>query len=108
MALIRSLEPDKHAARPPRTEVDCLYTTVRTDRGDKLLRLATLGSDHRNWNRSRARSSNWIKRSRKRSSGSSSKRSLAYRPLNYLMDGRQRVASRLSRAARSFVTVRAD
>lgn len=47
MALIRSLEPDTQPARPPRTEVDCLYTTVRTDRGDTLLRLATLGSDHR-------------------------------------------------------------
>jgi hypothetical protein len=47
MALIRSLRPDKHAARPPRTEVDCLYTTVHTDAGTKLLRLATLGSDQR-------------------------------------------------------------
>lgn len=47
MALIRSLEPDKHVARPPRTEVDCIYTTVQTDAGTKLLRLATLGSDHR-------------------------------------------------------------
>jgi hypothetical protein len=47
MALIRSIEPDTQRARPPRTEVDCLYTTVRTDTGTKLLRLATLGSDHR-------------------------------------------------------------
>lgn len=49
MARIRSLKRDTQPARPPRTEVDCLYTTVRTDRGDKLLRLATLGSDHRKW-----------------------------------------------------------
>jgi hypothetical protein len=47
MALIRSLEPDKQVARPPRTEVDCLYTTVNTDAGQRLLRLATLGSDQR-------------------------------------------------------------
>jgi len=47
MALIRSLKPDTQPARPPRTEVDCLYTTVFSDRGDKLLRLATLGSDLR-------------------------------------------------------------
>ncbi|WP_193044333.1 hypothetical protein [Mycolicibacterium baixiangningiae] len=47
MALIRSLEPDKQVARPPRTEVDCLYTTVNTDDGQRLLRLATLGSDQR-------------------------------------------------------------
>jgi hypothetical protein len=47
MALIRSLELDKQPARPPRTEVDCLYTIVHTDAGARLLRLATLGSDHR-------------------------------------------------------------
>jgi hypothetical protein len=47
MALIRSLEPDKHAAHPPRTQVDCLYATVLADSGGKLLRLATLGSDQR-------------------------------------------------------------
>jgi hypothetical protein len=47
MALIRSLKPDTQPARPPRTEVDCLYTTVFSDHNDKLLRLATLGSDHR-------------------------------------------------------------
>lgn len=47
MALIRSIEPDTQLARPPRTEVDCLYTTVQTDTGTMLLRLATLGSDHR-------------------------------------------------------------
>ena len=47
MARIRSLKRDSQPARSPRTEVDCLYTTVLTDRGDKLLRLATLGSDHR-------------------------------------------------------------
>lgn len=47
MALIRSIEPDTQRARPPRTEVDCLYTTVQTDTGTTLLRLATLGSDHR-------------------------------------------------------------
>jgi hypothetical protein len=47
MALIRSIEPDKHPARPPRTDVDCLYGVVHTDAGAKLLRLATLGSDDR-------------------------------------------------------------
>ena len=47
MARIRSMEPDNQPARPPRTEVDCLYTTVLTDRGEKLLRLATLAFDHR-------------------------------------------------------------
>jgi hypothetical protein len=41
------MKRDSQPARSPRTEVDCLYTTVRTDRGDTLLRLATLGSDHR-------------------------------------------------------------
>lgn len=47
MALIRTLKADSQAARPPRTEVDCLYTVVHTDSGERLLRLATLGSDHR-------------------------------------------------------------
>ncbi len=47
MALIRSIKPDKQPARPPRTDVDCLYTVVHTDSGTQLLRLATLGSDHR-------------------------------------------------------------
>ncbi|ORA51974.1 hypothetical protein BST22_13680 [Mycolicibacterium chubuense] len=47
MAKIRSLKPDPEPARPPRTEVDCLYTTVFDDAGTKLLRLATLGSDLR-------------------------------------------------------------
>lgn len=47
MALIRSLKPDPHSARPPRTEVDCLFSTVYTEAGARLLRLATLGSDHR-------------------------------------------------------------
>jgi hypothetical protein len=47
MALIRSLKPDKRPVRPPRTDVDYLYTTVHTDTGARLLRLATLGSDHR-------------------------------------------------------------
>ena len=47
MALIRSLKLDKKPARPPRTEVDCLYSVVRTESNLPLLRLATLGSDHR-------------------------------------------------------------
>lgn len=47
MALIRSLKPDKKPARAPRTEVDCLYSVVRTASNAQLLRLATLGSDHR-------------------------------------------------------------
>jgi hypothetical protein len=47
MAQIRSLTPDEHEARPPRTEVDCLYRVVLSDTGDPLLRLATLGSDNR-------------------------------------------------------------
>ena len=47
MALIRSLRPDTQPARPPRTDVDCLYSTVYSDNGTKLLRLATLGSDQR-------------------------------------------------------------
>lgn len=47
MALIRSLKPDTQPARPPRTEVDCVYTTVFSDHNEKLLRLATLGSDNR-------------------------------------------------------------
>jgi hypothetical protein len=46
MARIRSLSRDTQQARPPRTEVDCLYSTVYLD-GTKLLRLATLGSDYR-------------------------------------------------------------
>jgi hypothetical protein len=41
------MKRDTQPARPPRTDVDCLYTTVLTDGGGKLLRLATLGSDHR-------------------------------------------------------------
>ena len=47
MALIRSLTPDEYEARPPRTEVDCLYRVVLSDTGVPLLRLATLGSDNR-------------------------------------------------------------
>lgn len=47
MAQIRSFNPDPQPARPPRTEVDCLYTSVQSEAGTRLLRLATLGSDHR-------------------------------------------------------------
>lgn len=47
VAKIRSLKPDPQPARPPKTEVDCLYTNVFDDAGNKLLRLATLGSDLR-------------------------------------------------------------
>lgn len=47
MARIRSLKPDDELARPPRTEVDCTYGIVYADDGNKLLRLATLGSDMR-------------------------------------------------------------
>lgn len=47
MALIRSIKRDKQPGRPPRTEVDCLYTVVHTETGNQLLRLATLGSDQR-------------------------------------------------------------
>lgn len=47
MALIRSFSPDEYEARPPRTEVDCVYQTVLSDEGAPLLRLATLGSDSR-------------------------------------------------------------
>jgi hypothetical protein len=47
MARIRSLTLDTDPAHPPRTEVDCLYSTVHTRGGSKLLRLATLGSDLR-------------------------------------------------------------
>jgi hypothetical protein len=47
MALIRSLTPDDYEARPPRTEVDCLYSIVHSAAGVPLLRLATLGSDNR-------------------------------------------------------------
>lgn len=41
------MKPDSDPARPPRTDVDCLYSVVHTDTGMKLLRLATLGSDQR-------------------------------------------------------------
>ena len=47
MARIRSLEPSTEPARPPRSEVDCIYSVVRMRGGEKLLRLATLGSDER-------------------------------------------------------------
>jgi hypothetical protein len=47
MARIRSLAPDPKPARPPTTEVDCLYTAVATKDGETLLRFATLGSDAR-------------------------------------------------------------
>jgi len=47
MALIRSFMPDEYEARPPRTEVDCLYSAVTSKAGGALLRLATLGSDNR-------------------------------------------------------------
>ncbi|WP_099249504.1 hypothetical protein [Mycobacterium sp. shizuoka-1] len=47
MARIRSLAHDKKPARPPATEVDCLYTSVRTRDGETLLRFATMGSDSR-------------------------------------------------------------
>lgn len=47
MARIRSLALDNTPARPPRTEVDCIYTVTFSDDGTKLLRLATLGSDLR-------------------------------------------------------------
>lgn len=47
MARIRSLAQDPRPARPPETEVDCLYTVVKTKDGETLLRFATLGSDAR-------------------------------------------------------------
>jgi hypothetical protein len=47
MALIRSFMLDEFEARPPRTEVDCLYRMVTSETGAALLRLATLGSDNR-------------------------------------------------------------
>jgi hypothetical protein len=47
MALIRSLTLDEHEAKPPRTEVDCLFRIVLSPRDGRLLRLATLGSDDR-------------------------------------------------------------
>jgi hypothetical protein len=47
VALIRSITRDDRPARPPRTQVDCHWSVVRTPDGSKLLRLATLGSDER-------------------------------------------------------------
>jgi hypothetical protein len=47
MARLRSLQPSAEPARPPRSEVDCIYNVVTLPGGEKLLRLATLGSDER-------------------------------------------------------------
>jgi len=47
MARIRSLKHSTEQARLPRTEVDCVYSVVRLPDGERLLRLATLGSDER-------------------------------------------------------------
>lgn len=47
MARLRSLKHSTEPGRPPRSEVDCVYSIVELRSGEKLLRLATLGSDQR-------------------------------------------------------------